>query len=833
MTSLVTLPGIIKDLRFRVHDDDSGHRAPGIPEEDEEDERDEEATQELELKQMNNEDDAYLDEMERRSMNNDEFRILHTSSPDEMMPRTVTIAEPDRPSSILKDDGSYPPSPKHLNRFHNTLQMKRSSTMQTFSTFRSTISDAWEYRHDASHKGFWAAVWDGIAGGKEKNDDLREGDPEYVPPKYRWTPILSGLLQPFSILLEIPSLTEHWYVKTVNNIPVVYQANPTLLDVGLGISMFCAVVANIALISRFLERRVYISTVTTIIGLSIHDIINITAITVFGVIHSVDDGFTYSEAFWLTVCSTVASAFTNATLIYDLVKTKDFRKSGKFGLDPQAEESGDHRHDSFGLYRPEADMVTPLSCALCFNFLLPQTPFENALYYTVVTIETIGFGDITPYTIGAKVFLFLYAPIGILNLSAVAVGTARDTLVESWNAAYRRRRHEVLQRHKLRKQQRAEEAVRRVAIERQLLSIGAPVYVDVNGGGVRGGARKRKLNVKALSKDQLHRAESEAMEENASKLSSAPGELLPLSEDATEEERKLRSLEEAKTLQQNLTEQSLLSEEGYREFQERIAKEEKVENLIKFAFAFSLFLAFWIVGATVFSRTEGWSWFIGFYFCFVSFTTIGYGEVYPITPPGRAFFIIWAIFGVATVTLLIAVLTEAYANRYKSALVQKGAKRAMTALREDRDRLATLRSEPEMHNKSRSERLPYEIIEVMKEWHVHVAASKHGNDTEMTKVVDRLLDEQGLTDAEKTELAADAESRRMLFWNGYEPKNVGKDEHYDEQEDEYVDEHRGGVEVAAGSELEVGREWQELGRRGREYEGKVVQASEWLDGLVH
>ena len=32
---------------------------------------------------------------------------------------------------------------------------------------------------------------------------------EGVEPKFRWTPILSGLIVPFSILLEIPGLTEH------------------------------------------------------------------------------------------------------------------------------------------------------------------------------------------------------------------------------------------------------------------------------------------------------------------------------------------------------------------------------------------------------------------------------------------------------------------------------------------------------------------------------------------------------------------------------------------------------------------------------------------------
>ena len=61
----------------------------------------------------------------------------------------------------------------------------------------------------------------------------------------------------------------------------------------------------------------------------ITDLINIVAVTIFGVKHRFNDGFTYGQAFWMTVCSTIASTFTNATLIWDLYRTPDFNKSGK------------------------------------------------------------------------------------------------------------------------------------------------------------------------------------------------------------------------------------------------------------------------------------------------------------------------------------------------------------------------------------------------------------------------------------------------------------------------------------------------------------------------
>lgn len=89
-------------------------------------------------------------------------------------------------------------------------------------------------------------------------------------PNYRWLPIFSGIVIPFSILLEIPGLTEHWYVVTENNVPVLSRPNGGLLDTGLGVSMACALIANLAIINRFLEKRVRTSTLVAIVALSIH-----------------------------------------------------------------------------------------------------------------------------------------------------------------------------------------------------------------------------------------------------------------------------------------------------------------------------------------------------------------------------------------------------------------------------------------------------------------------------------------------------------------------------------------------------------------------------------
>ena len=148
--------------------------------------------------------------------------------------------------------------------------------------------------------------------------------------------------------------------------------------------------------------------------------------------------------------------------------------------------------------------------------------------------------------------------------------------------AYRRRRHEVLKRHQQRKQQRAEDAIHQAAIERQLATIGKPIYVSRKVGGLRAGTGSRRLNVEALSQNQLNEAESQVMNEIASKSSSAPESTAgPSSVQGAHDHEYQKALADARKLQDELAAQSLVSEEGYREFQERMVKEEKREKWVK------------------------------------------------------------------------------------------------------------------------------------------------------------------------------------------------------------------------------------------------------------
>lgn len=72
----------------------------------------------------------------------------------------------------------------------------------------------------------------------------------------------------------------------------------------------------------------------------------------------------------------------------------------------------------------------------------------------------------------------------------------------------------------------------------------------------------------------------------------------------------------------------------------------------------TVWLCLWLVGAAIFQQCEvtyqGWTYFDGFYFAFVSLTTIGYGDVTPISPSGKSFFVFWSLLALPTMTVLVS-----------------------------------------------------------------------------------------------------------------------------------------------------------------------------------
>ena len=56
------------------------------------------------------------------------------------------------------------------------------------------------------------------------------------------------------------------------------------------------------------------------------------------------------------------------------------------------------------------------------------------------------------------------------------------------------------------------------------------------------------------------------------------------------------------------------------------------------------------------------------WFCFIAMITIGYGDYHPSTQLGMAIFVIWGLMGVAVLTILLAVVQDAFGSIFARVL---------------------------------------------------------------------------------------------------------------------------------------------------------------------
>jgi hypothetical protein len=89
-----------------------------------------------------------------------------------------------------------------------------------------------------------------------------------------------------------------------------------------------------------------------------------------------------------------------------------------------------------------------------------------------------------------------------------------------------------------------------------------------------------------------------------------------------------------------------------------------------------IFAAFVAASTAVYHHLEGWSWGLSVYFCIVAMTTVGYGDVVPVTDGGKIFTIIYIFLSFTIVFSCIALIFAAVGSQS-----DKGNNAVLAALR--------------------------------------------------------------------------------------------------------------------------------------------------------
>lgn len=72
-----------------------------------------------------------------------------------------------------------------------------------------------------------------------------------------------------------------------------------------------------------------------------------------------------------------------------------------------------------------------------------------------------------------------------------------------------------------------------------------------------------------------------------------------------------------------------------------------------------------IIGTVAYHYFENWSWFDALYFSVITLTTIGYGDLYPVSVMGKIFTIFYILIGVGIIFGFINAFYEHRVIKYK------------------------------------------------------------------------------------------------------------------------------------------------------------------------
>ncbi|CAK7226162.1 hypothetical protein SBRCBS47491_006137 [Sporothrix bragantina] len=225
--------------------------------------------------------------------------------------------------------------------------------------------------------------------------------------------------------------------------------------------------------------------------------------------------------------------------------------------------------------------------------------YLDAVYWADVTLFTIGFGDFAAETTLGRSLLFPYALIGIISLGLV-IGSIRS-----------------------------------LALERGRRRLDARMT-----------EKNRRKFLKTLTKKgkddilQPIRTQSESQDgvlhdgDDHSSIYTGPR---PNTSGLTEYERREKEFNIMRKIQRDSA---------------------RTRRWMALATSTGTWLALWLIGAYIFQTCEypyqGWNYFDGFYLAFVSLTTIGYGDMVPISNAGRSFFVFWSLLALPATTILIS-----------------------------------------------------------------------------------------------------------------------------------------------------------------------------------
>lgn len=241
--------------------------------------------------------------------------------------------------------------------------------------------------------------------------------------------------------------------------------------------------------------------------------------------------------------------------------------------------------------------------------------FSDALYFSEITVLTLGFGDILATTPVARGIIFPYAVFGIVMLGLV---------IGSMNQFFGEIENDNVVRKKIDRKRQA------------LVESSPPPENDYSGQDVE--------NIR----QETSESESRSRHSKISTINSA------VFSHSVFGRRKKQVTSETKD-----------RFHAMRAIQNEVASFRRWFTLVQCLISFAIV---WTIGALVFSTLQPeLTYFGALYFNFVCLLSIGYGDITPNSNPARAFFVLWSLIAVPTMTTLISVMSDTVISTFQRA----------------------------------------------------------------------------------------------------------------------------------------------------------------------